>query len=62
MRLANWRSPAPCGSTASSFANWGPFGGSRVTGIGREGDTRSFDFFCDVKRRDAEGVFRPREA
>lgn len=26
-----------------------PFGGSRESGIGREGGTWSFDFFCDVK-------------
>jgi aminomuconate-semialdehyde/2-hydroxymuconate-6-semialdehyde dehydrogenase len=26
-----------------------PFGGSRNSGIGREGGNRSFDFFCDVK-------------
>jgi len=26
-----------------------PFGGSRDSGIGREGGTWSFDFFCDVK-------------
>jgi acyl-CoA reductase-like NAD-dependent aldehyde dehydrogenase len=26
-----------------------PFGGSRQSGIGREGGTWSFDFFCDVK-------------
>lgn len=26
-----------------------PFGGSRSSGIGREGGTWSFDFFCDVK-------------
>ena len=26
-----------------------PFGGSRASGIGREGGTWSFDFFCDVK-------------
>lgn len=26
-----------------------PFGGSRVSGIGREGGTWSFDFFCDIK-------------
>jgi acyl-CoA reductase-like NAD-dependent aldehyde dehydrogenase len=26
-----------------------PFGGSRLSGIGREGGTWSFDFFCDVK-------------
>ncbi|MFI5315473.1 MAG: aldehyde dehydrogenase family protein [Myxococcota bacterium] len=26
-----------------------PFGGSRKSGIGREGGTWSFDFFCDVK-------------
>jgi aminomuconate-semialdehyde/2-hydroxymuconate-6-semialdehyde dehydrogenase len=26
-----------------------PFGGSRLSGIGREGGTWSFDFYCDVK-------------
>ncbi|MFF4186770.1 aldehyde dehydrogenase [Streptomyces sp. NPDC001691] len=26
-----------------------PFGGSRASGVGREGGTWSFDFFCDVK-------------
>lgn len=26
-----------------------PFGGSRDSGVGREGGTWSFDFFCDVK-------------
>ncbi len=26
-----------------------PFGGSRVSGIGREGGTYSFDFYCDIK-------------
>ncbi|WP_342431074.1 aldehyde dehydrogenase [Neobacillus sp. FSL H8-0543] len=26
-----------------------PFGGSKQSGIGREGGTHSFDFFCDVK-------------
>jgi acyl-CoA reductase-like NAD-dependent aldehyde dehydrogenase len=26
-----------------------PFGGSRISGIGREGGTRSFDFYCDIK-------------
>jgi len=26
-----------------------PFGGARDSGIGREGGTHSFDFFCDVK-------------
>ena len=26
-----------------------PFGGSRNSGIGREGGNWSFDFFCDVK-------------
>jgi acyl-CoA reductase-like NAD-dependent aldehyde dehydrogenase len=34
-----------------------PFGGARRSGIGREGGTWSFDFFCDVKnvaaRRDS---------
>ena len=26
-----------------------PFGGSRDSGVGREGGNWSFDFFCDVK-------------
>jgi acyl-CoA reductase-like NAD-dependent aldehyde dehydrogenase len=26
-----------------------PFGGSRRSGIGREGGIWSFDFFCDIK-------------
>ena len=26
-----------------------PFGGARESGLGREGGTWSFDFFCDVK-------------
>lgn len=26
-----------------------PFGGSRISGIGREGGTWSFDFYCDIK-------------
>ena len=26
-----------------------PFGGSRLSGIGREGGVWSFDFFCDIK-------------
>ena len=26
-----------------------PFGGSRDSGIGREGGRHSFDFYCDVK-------------
>jgi 5-carboxymethyl-2-hydroxymuconic-semialdehyde dehydrogenase len=26
-----------------------PFGGSRDSGIGREGGVWSFDFYCDVK-------------
>ncbi|WP_330285907.1 aldehyde dehydrogenase [Streptomyces sp. NBC_00576] len=26
-----------------------PFGGSRLSGVGREGGTWSFDFYCDVK-------------
>lgn len=26
-----------------------PFGGSRLSGVGREGGTWSFDFFCDLK-------------
>jgi aminomuconate-semialdehyde/2-hydroxymuconate-6-semialdehyde dehydrogenase len=33
-----------------------PFGGSRHSGVGREGGTWSFDFFCDVKN----SVFAPR--
>jgi len=32
-----------------------PFGGSRQSGIGREGGTWSFDFYCDVKN----SVFAP---
>jgi 5-carboxymethyl-2-hydroxymuconic-semialdehyde dehydrogenase len=32
-----------------------PFGGSRNSGVGREGGTWSFDFFCDVKNT----VFAP---
>ena len=36
-----------------------PFGGARISGIGREGGRWSFDFFCDVKnvaiRRDGFG-------
>jgi aminomuconate-semialdehyde/2-hydroxymuconate-6-semialdehyde dehydrogenase len=32
-----------------------PFGGSRESGIGREGGTWSFDFYCDVKN----SVFAP---
>jgi aminomuconate-semialdehyde/2-hydroxymuconate-6-semialdehyde dehydrogenase len=32
-----------------------PFGGSRMSGVGREGGTWSFDFFCDVKNT----VFAP---
>ncbi|HEX5408069.1 MAG TPA: aldehyde dehydrogenase, partial [Pseudonocardiaceae bacterium] len=35
-----------------------PFGGSRHSGIGREGGTWSFDFYCDVKNT----VFAPRAA
>jgi 5-carboxymethyl-2-hydroxymuconic-semialdehyde dehydrogenase len=27
----------------------GAFGGSRDSGLGREGGSWSFDFFCDVK-------------
>ncbi|MFD9958266.1 aldehyde dehydrogenase [Amycolatopsis sp. NPDC058986] len=34
-----------------------PFGGSRESGIGREGGAWSFDFYCDVKN----SVFAPRE-
>uniref|UniRef100_UPI0015F0FAD6 aldehyde dehydrogenase family protein n=2 Tax=Streptomyces TaxID=1883 RepID=UPI0015F0FAD6 len=26
-----------------------PFGGSRLSGVGREGGTWSFDFYCDLK-------------
>ena len=26
-----------------------PFGGSRISGIGREGGVHSFDFYCDIK-------------
>jgi len=26
-----------------------PFGGARNSGIGREGGTWSFDFYCDIK-------------
>jgi aminomuconate-semialdehyde/2-hydroxymuconate-6-semialdehyde dehydrogenase len=26
-----------------------PFGGARLSGMGREGGTWSFDFYCDVK-------------
>jgi 5-carboxymethyl-2-hydroxymuconic-semialdehyde dehydrogenase len=26
-----------------------PFGGSRSSGIGREGGSWSFDFYCDIK-------------
>lgn len=26
-----------------------PFGGSKISGIGREGGTHSFDFYCDIK-------------
>jgi 5-carboxymethyl-2-hydroxymuconic-semialdehyde dehydrogenase len=32
-----------------------PFGGSRNSGVGREGGTWSFDFFCDIKN----SVFAP---
>ena len=32
-----------------------PFGGSRMSGVGREGGTWSFDFFCDIKNT----VFSP---
>ena len=32
-----------------------PFGGARMSGVGREGGTWSFDFFCDVKNT----VFAP---
>lgn len=28
-----------------------PFGGSRLSGVGREGGSWSFDFYCDVKNR-----------
>ena len=33
-----------------------PFGGNGSSGIGREGGTWSFDFYCDVKN----SVFSPR--
>jgi 5-carboxymethyl-2-hydroxymuconic-semialdehyde dehydrogenase len=33
-----------------------PFGGSGRSGIGREGGTWSFDFYCDVKN----SVFAPK--
>jgi 5-carboxymethyl-2-hydroxymuconic-semialdehyde dehydrogenase len=33
-----------------------PFGGNGHSGIGREGGTWSFDFYCDVKN----SVFSPR--
>lgn len=40
-----------------------PFGGSRISGIGREGGRWSFDFFCDVKniaiKHDSFRVGRP---
>jgi 5-carboxymethyl-2-hydroxymuconic-semialdehyde dehydrogenase len=32
-----------------------PFGGARQSGVGREGGTWSFDFYCDVKNT----VFAP---
>jgi len=32
-----------------------PFGGSGRSGIGREGGTHSFDFYCDIKNT----VFAP---
>ena len=32
-----------------------PFGGARMSGVGREGGSWSFDFFCDVKN----SVFAP---
>jgi 5-carboxymethyl-2-hydroxymuconic-semialdehyde dehydrogenase len=32
-----------------------PFGGSGQSGIGREGGTHSFDFYCDIKNT----VFTP---
>ena len=32
-----------------------PFGGSGQSGIGREGGTHSFDFYCDIKNT----VFAP---
>src|SRR5512132_745054 len=34
-----------------------PFGGNRQSGIGREGGTHSFDFYCDIKNT----VFAPAE-
>ena len=48
-RVAAW-SRARCGSTAIFVRDLAaPFGGARESGIGREGGTWSFDFFCDVK-------------
>ena len=42
--------PARCGSTASSCAtSRRRSAASKLSGIGREGGTWSFDFFCDVK-------------
>ena len=36
-----------------------PFGGSRYSGVGREGEHWSFDFYCDVKNVvNHEGTFR----
>ncbi|MBI0383002.1 aldehyde dehydrogenase family protein, partial [Streptomyces albiflaviniger] len=32
-----------------------PFGGSRLSGVGREGGTWSFDFYCDLKNRVTAG-------
>lgn len=38
-----------------------PFGGSRISGIGREGGTHSFDFYCDIKNIAVrKGSFAPR--
>lgn len=40
-----------------------PFGGSRISGIGREGGTHSFDFYCDIKNIAVrKGSFRVKEA
>ncbi len=37
-----------------------PFGGSRVSGIGREGGNWSFDFYCDIKNTvSSPGGWRP---
>ena len=40
-----------------------PFGGSRDSGIGREGGSWSFDFYSDIKNISVQkGSFGPREA